>query len=65
MDHFKKEEVLDRPELTMDDDIDPKHFRNEGEYPQTQFWGSDGRCYVPVIYKAQPYKLWVRIKSGR
>jgi len=64
MEHFKKEEVLDRPELPMDKDIDPKHFRYEGEYPKNQFWGSDARCYVPVIYKAQAYKLRVRIKRG-
>ena len=62
MEHFKKEEVLAREELPMDREVDPKHFRYEGEYPTNQFWGSDGFCYVPVIYKAQPRKLRVRIK---
>ena len=63
MQRLPKEEVLDRDELPMDEDIDPRYFKTEGCYPDDQYWGSDGRCYVPVRYKAKPYKLRVRIKS--
>jgi hypothetical protein len=48
---FTKDDVLNRLELPMDEDIDPKYFKMEGDYPNVQFWGSDGRCYVPVRYK--------------
>ena len=64
METFTKEDVLNRPELPMDADINPKYFKLEGEYPTVQFWGSDGRCYVPVRYKAKPYRLRINIKSG-
>jgi len=60
---FIKDEVLNREELPMDDDIDPRYFTTEGDYPNNQYWGKDGRCYVPVRYKSIPYKLRVTIKS--
>ena len=65
MEHFKKEEVLARPELIIDNTIEIKHLRYEGEYPLNRFEGSDGYDYVPVIFKAQPHKLRVSIKVGK
>jgi len=59
---FNKEDVLNRPEIPMDEDINPRYFVTEGDYPVNQFWGSDGRCYVPVRYKQIRYKLRVNIK---
>ena len=58
---FDKNDVLNRKELDITD-IDIKHFKYEGRYPEDQFW--DGSiCYVPVIYKGQARKLRVRIKQ--
>jgi len=64
MEHFKKEEVLARPELKMDNTIESKYLRYEGEYPDNCFAGSDGYDYVPVLYRAQPHKIKVIIKIG-
>lgn len=61
-DALRKEDVLTRQELDMNDSIDVKHFRTEGEHPNNQFWHGE-KCYIPVIYKAKPYKLRVRVKS--
>lgn len=63
MANFTKEDVLNREEIIMSKDIDPKYFVSEGIYDRDQFW-EGGTCYVPVRYKAKPYKLRVRVKSN-
>lgn len=59
---FTKDDVLGRDELIMDKTVDARYFVLEGNYPNNQFWGSDGRCYVPARYKAKPRKVRVIIK---
>ena len=57
---YTKDDVLKRRELDIND-INPRHFKYQGTHPDNQFWhGSD--CFVPVLYKSQPFKLKVRIK---
>ncbi len=58
---FTKDDVLKRREIDITD-VDPRHFKYQGVYPENQYWhGSD--CYVPCLYKSQPFKLKVRIKQ--
>lgn len=61
MSQFTKEEVLKRRELDIEG-VDARYFKYQGMHPDNQFWHG-GDCYVPVIYKSQPFKLKVRIKS--
>jgi len=58
---FTKDDVLNRPELDIAG-VDPKHFQYEGTYPENQFWHGED-CYLPVVYKAQRYRLKVKVKS--
>jgi hypothetical protein len=63
VDRFTKDDVLNRPLLVVNKDIDRHRFSYQGNYPADQFWdGSD--CYVPAIYKAQLYKVkkWIKFR---
>ena len=64
-DTFTKEDVLDRRELDISglEPEDIKYFHPQGYIPDNQFWDG-GKCYTPVIYKAQEYKLRVNIRTA-
>lgn len=65
METFDKDEVLKRKILEFDDDFDHKYFRTQGIYPDIQFWCPvDGKCYAPVLYKAQPRRIRLNIKNN-
>ena len=61
---FNKSEVLNRPEFIADEDTELKHFSTEGLHPDNQFWHGE-KCYVPVSYKAQRFKMRVNIVNPR
>lgn len=59
---FDKEDVLKRIEIDISE-VDPHYFKYQGVHPDNQFWHG-AECYVPVLYKSQPFKLKVRIKTA-
>ncbi len=62
--YYDRDEVLKRPTLTLNENIDHKLFKAEGRHPENQFM--DGNiCYVPVSYKAQRFKMRVNIVNPR
>jgi len=57
-----KDEVLGRPDLDITQVIEPKHLQTEGEHSSNQFW-IGGKCYIPVVYMGQSFRLQVQIKT--
>jgi len=55
---FTKKEVLDREELKLTKTLDVKYLVIESI---EQFWHG-GDCFIPVRYKAKPYKRRIKIK---
>ena len=67
-DKLTKDDVLGRDELDMELVLSKpmekytNSFKQEGEHPDNQYWHG-GVCYVPVTYRAQPFKLRVVIRA--